>query len=217
MVFKQISSDRQLICPLCEFSFNELRLLQAGVSVFQCPQCELAFKDPANYLDIASEKRHYLNHNNTVEDQRYLDYLRLSISAVQSEIKYGDLILDYGCGPVKGIEHLLKDYRVFSYDPIFFTDDSFMRQKFNCIFVNEVAEHFFRPDVEFEKLNSLLKDDGVMVVRTELFQNKQDWFYAKDPTHVVFYSLKTLEYLCQRFGFELTKFSDKIFVLKSGA
>ncbi|GAB4024865.1 MAG: class I SAM-dependent methyltransferase [Bdellovibrio sp.] len=205
-----------MICPLCHFNLNEPRLLNAGVSLFQCSQCYLAFKNSNDFPDQTVERNHYLNHNNSLEDERYLSYLDKSISAVKSEIKFDKSILDYGCGPVKGIEYILKNFNVYSYDPIFYPDHSFKKKKFDLIFINEVAEHFQDPFQEFILLNELLNTNGTIIMRTELLQEKKDWPYSKDPTHVVFYTLKTLDFLCHQFDFELDVFSDKIFLMRKG-
>ena len=60
----------------------------------------------------------------------------------------------------------------------------------------ETAEHFYEPNKEFMRLDSLLEKGGWLGVMTNFYNDSidfEDWYYRKDPTHVVFYTEQTLE------------------------
>lgn len=64
--------------------------------------------------------------------------------------------------------------------------------------VEHAAEH-----VESERFCRFCGLEASLLVMTELWNESTDfrsWYYACDPTHVVFYSQKTLAYICQVFG-----------------
>jgi hypothetical protein len=46
------------------------------------------------------------------------------------------------------------------------------------------------------RLDSLLEEGGWLGIMTNFYNNSidfEDWYYRKDPTHVVFYTEQTLE------------------------
>ena len=71
-------------------------------------------------------------------------------------------------------------------------------KNYKFITCSEVVEHFFKPYEEFDKINNLLDNNswfGVMTTflpKNNLFEN---WYYRRDPTHVVFYKKKTFQYI----------------------
>ena len=82
------------------------------------------------------------------------------------------------------------------YDPYFFPDKTLLERKYDFITCTETAEHFYEANKEFNRLDSLLKEGGWLGIMTNLYNdsiNFEDWYYRKDPTHVVFYTQQTLE------------------------
>ena len=89
-------------------------------------------------------------------------------------------------------------YALEIYDPYFFPDDSCLNKQYDFITCTEVAEHFYSPQKEFQKLNSLLGVGGWLGIMTNFYDDSidfQDWYYRKDPTHVVFYAQETFEFI----------------------
>src|SRR3990167_1783863 len=105
--------------------------------------------------------------------------------------------LDHGSGKDSAIHYLLKQrqYQLEKYDPFFVNHpERLQTEKYDYIVVCEVAEHFYDPCAEFEKLKSLLKSGGTLFVMTSLWSQDVDfinWSYRRDSTHVCFYSVKT--------------------------
>lgn len=189
-------------------------------SYYKCSNCNLIFKDPHLFVSLEKEKARYLTHNNSPEDQGYLKYLNKLFSCV--DVHEGK-ILDYGCGPTKGLEALVKSknlskLEVESYDPIFFPEkNSEKNQKYDFIFASECFEHFYDPKKEIENILKLLNSKGSLLISTELSDGKsfKNWWYLKDPTHVVFYSLKTFKWLADRYNLDVLLLKSPHIVLKS--
>lgn len=188
---------------------------------FQCETCEAIFRNPLFILKSEEEHLRYQNHNNHIEDVNYIHYLSHSLSPFLNFISSQEKGLDFGCGPSKGIEALLKpqNYQIESYDKYFFphTFSSDARPKYDYIFCHEVIEHFVDFKKEFTELVSLLKPQGQLLIRTELHKNDlnhfEDWYYKNDSTHVFFLSLNTFNYLSEKLNFDFKHIDSNKFIL----
>jgi 2-polyprenyl-3-methyl-5-hydroxy-6-metoxy-1,4-benzoquinol methylase len=114
-----------------------------------------------------------------------------------------------------------RGYAVNVYDPIYWPDKSVLQKTYDFIVASEVAEHFHNPLAEFQKLHGLLNKGGALVLMTLLVTNKIDfeaWYYRKDPTHVVFYSEKTLNWIKENLGFtSIESDSTRLIVFRKAA
>lgn len=208
-------SDENKNCLLCgEKSEKKTPLL------WECLRCGLLFKDPDLFWGEEQEKARYATHNNDVTDEGYLKYLNKLFSIVETR---SGLVLDYGCGPEKGLEALVansgyKNLIVESYDPMFFPEIN-MGKKYDLIFASECLEHFYKPAEELVKLKNLLKNSGELAVSTNFYkgQDLSKWWYLNDPTHVAFYSEKTFEFISNEYGFNISHSKDPHVILKPSA
>jgi 2-polyprenyl-3-methyl-5-hydroxy-6-metoxy-1,4-benzoquinol methylase len=76
-------------------------------------------------------------------------------------------------------------------------------------------EHFYSPKNELDKILNLLKPNGMILIRTERHLGRDhfsSWYYHKDPTHVIFFSKSTFEFVAKRYNLFIT-FPDKNIVL----
>ena len=187
-------------CTVCESSNINVCLKSGKLFYWRCNVCDSKFLDPKNYVSNSDEKKHYLKHNNSVTDPNYKDFLLKLIEPVKDKISTTDIGLDYGCGFAPALANIFKSYgfKVELYDPFFFPNKDVLLKKYKFITCSEVVEHFFNPCDEFDKINNLLDDNswfGVMTTflpKDELFEN---WYYRRDPTHVVFYKKKTFQHI----------------------
>ena len=111
--------------------------------------------------------------------------------------------LDFGCGHGPALADILKkdDYLVDLYDPFFYPNKSIFSNKYNFITCTEAAEHFFNPQKEFESMDSILEENGILAIMTSFLSNIEDfenWYYRRDPTHVVFYSQETFKVIARQ-------------------
>lgn len=198
-----------LKCLLCE----SLKI-QTEDAVYRCLNCDLTFKNPKSFPSLDSEKSRYLEHNNVVEDQRYLTYLKKLLD--KSEITQGKA-LDFGCGPVKGYEFLCKkiypQIEVLSYDPVFYPTT--LDDKFDLILCSEVLEHLHKPFESLDFILNLMNQNGILAISTQLSDNKNmsDWWYLRDHTHVVFYSKKTIRWISNHFSLKILRIENPYIIL----
>ncbi len=173
---------------------------------FKCNNCDLVFLDPLHYLEFSMEKFRYDMHQNSLEDKGYVDFLNCVIEPTLEFIIDGDEGLDYGCGPNPVLAKLLDNlgYTCLYYDPIFFP--RLEEREYDFIFATECFEHFYSPAKDLKKINKMLKSGGILAIMTELNDDSKDfrnWYYINDPTHVCFYSQKTISYICREFEMEV--------------
>lgn len=197
-------SSENLECPLC--GADSIKVFE---SFQKCLNCELHFKHPEDLVSFEREKHRYLEHNNSVDDEGYLKYLGKLLDCIP---RLEEPILDFGCGPSKGLEALLKKRKiqksVLSYDPYFF-DEDLSDQKFKTIYASECVEHFNKPKVSMDKLINLMSKDSILAIRTELYSEDkgalEKWWYFKDPTHVCFYTTKTMRWVSKKYALNILK------------
>lgn len=213
--------EANLACILC--SSNELQLLTRPGDVREyllCSACDLLFLRPELRLGKEEEKKRYEQHNNQIDDPRYQKFVMPIVEVVKSRIPAPAVGLDFGSGTGPVLAYLLRqnDYNMFEYDSFFSPDISALKRQYDFIVSCEVVEHLFNPYLEFERLASLLNSGGVLVVQTLLRQKEDDifnWFYSKDPTHVCFFSEKTLCWIESKLNFRsLEILSSRLIVLK---
>ena len=197
-----------MICPICLgtniFSFR----LIGSIEYFRCKTCLGLFIDPKNRLSPEEEKERYSLHNNDIDDPEYRKFLSKLYDPLIKKLKKESRGLDYGCGPGPALASMLREegFSVDIYDPYFFPDESYRDKLYDFITCTEAAEHFYEPHKEFKKLDRVLANKGILGVMTNFYEdtiNFEDWYYRKDPTHVVFYAVKTLQCIAEERSWEV--------------
>ena len=109
----------------------------------------------------------------------------------------------------------MKEYgvKIDIYDKFFFKDESYKQNRYDIIISTEVFEHLENPLNEIESLLSILDRDGLLIIMTNFHDSNiekfKKWWYVRDLTHVVFYTLETFEYLAKQFKLEIIKCDNK--------
>lgn len=195
-------------CPICE----SVQLTSADLSskgcFFGCQVCEYIFKDPSQRLGLSEERNRYLAHNNDISDSRYINYLMKTFDKVRPNLKGHETVIDYGCGPTQGLKQALNktNFKVLSFDPIFFPDTFDESIRVDAIFCSEAIEHSFLPIQVFEYWNKILGPSGIITLRTAFhpgIKNLKDWWYLDDLTHVGFFNRETFHWIAEYFKWEI--------------
>jgi hypothetical protein len=200
-------------CPLC--SGSELvpvkNSLRPTVFYRHCGECDLISMDPGFHLSAESEKARYQLHQNSSNDEGYVAFLNPVVEEIAHRFKdrMGDLPvqgLDFGSGPAPVLAEILaaKGFTMTCYDPFFSSQIDLQSRTFDFVVSTEVLEHMYAPKRELEKIKSLMSQDATFFVQTQLHQGTEffkNWWYAKDPTHVCFYSLKSFIWMQRSLGF----------------
>jgi len=175
--------------------------------------CAISF-----FLNKLEEKKRYNLHENFIENIGYRNFLSQVITPIKERLRKGAIGLDFGSGPSPVLATLLEieGYKTSFYDPYYANDQNVFNKKYDFITLTEVAEHFYYPAIEFEKILHLLKPKGYLVVmtsRTDTITDFKNWYYQKDPTHVSFYADKSFEFLASKYKLSISIIDNKIVIL----
>ena len=207
-------------CPLCGFSTCTLTSGE-NREYRLCSQCR-AISVPARFhISRDDEVKRYLEHNNNLENEGYVQMFQEKISILQAyEIKSA---LDYGCGYEPVLKTLMErqGIKADGYDPNFFPDTR-LDKRYDLVISTETFEHFRNPAQEIPRIAELVVPGGVLAIMTRFYPigNKEllpdlfaDWFYKRDPTHIIFYCTETFQWLADHIGFKLIFNNEYDFVV----
>lgn len=205
MALSSSFDDPPKACVVCAVAGPRPFLCVEGRDYWRCDVCEATFLDPGQRPTPDEELSHYQLHENDPEDPRYRKFLAKLADPLLEKLRPGMTGLDYGCGPGPALAAMLEEagLSMALYDPFFETDRAVLGRPYDVITLSEVAEHFFEPAEEFERLDRLIKPGGWLGVMT-CFQTDDisfaAWHYRRDPTHVVFYRSRTFEVIAEQRG-----------------
>jgi 2-polyprenyl-3-methyl-5-hydroxy-6-metoxy-1,4-benzoquinol methylase len=178
--------------------------------------------DDAHHLPTLTERQRYESHRNSPNDPAYRAYLNAAVEPLLAVLKPGACGLDFGCGPGPTISVMFAEagFEVRNYDPFFAPDSAALEQQYDFVVCTETAEHFFNPKHEFELLHTLVKSGGWLSLMTRILEPNQsfeNWWYAKDPTHVSFYSSTSVHWIAKNWCWEIMSTSNHVQLLRKSA
>lgn len=207
-------------CTLCQSTGlkSVLSKVFTGLS-WQCESCDLIFKDPQAYWGWDEQKARYDQHNNSINSPGYVQYFEKLLSPLMpvllhQRIHHG---LDWGSGPQPVLRELMqrRNVKLDIYDPIYQSSEENLHSEYPLITCTEVIEHFVDPRKSFAKMDGYLSANGVFAGMTNFHHGPDHyagWWYAKDPTHVCFFSEKTLKWLADFLGWEILLLDNPVFI-----
>ncbi len=190
-------------CPLCSFSAYYL-ISGESREYWLCSQCQ-AISVPAEFhIPRDEEVKRYLEHENSLENEGYVRMFQEKIDLLQEyDIKSA---LDYGCGYEPVLKTLLEKQGIKAdgYDQNFFPETR-LGKLYDLVISTETFEHFRNPAEEILRITSKVKPRGVLAIMTRFYPAKDfaDWYYKRDPTHIIFYCSETFQWLAKNTGFKL--------------
>ena len=150
--------------------------------------------------------KRYLEHENSLESEGYVRMFQEKIDILKAyKIKSA---LDYGCGYAPVLKNLLERQGIQTegYDPNFFPDTS-PGKLYDLVISTETFEHFRNPSKEITLITEKLVPEGILAIMTRFYpaedKNFADWYYKRDPTHIIFYCPTTFQWIAESRGFKL--------------
>lgn len=193
-------------CPLC--NAKRTSEISAGDSVYyRCTRCDLIFLDSRFHLSPQEEKWRYEQHNNTIEEEGYVNFLgKFLEEAVEPYLTDQMRVLDYGSGPSPVLCQLLAQKGIVAeaYDPYFAPKN--LQAGYDLITCSEVMEHVYEPATVLAELVHLLHPGGYLSIMTRFHPGEEHftgWWYHRDPTHVVFYSTTTMNWTARQYPLQI--------------
>ena len=208
-------------CPLCHSTDLSEFHVDRRRCYLRCDVCALVSVASAYHLSAAEEHAEYTKHENNPEDAGYRRFLGRLASPLLAQLPHVSHGLDFGCGPGPTLSLMLEEHghTVSLYDKFFNPDANVFNAKYDFICATEVIEHLHDPATELDRLWQCLRPGGVLAIMTKLVISQHafgQWHYKNDPTHIVFFSKETLEWLAQRWQAELQYFGSDAFIFTKG-
>ncbi len=206
-------------CPLCLSTQSRLFFKEKARFFHRCNHCDLIFLDDQFYLSETDEKKRYDLHDNNPEDPAYVAFLMQLIKPIKPYLNSNMTALDFGSGIGRVIESVLKGSvkEINSFDPFYLNKPSLLTKQYNIITATEVVEHLKTPAQVFEHLKKMLLPDALLGRMTKLSDHIDfpSWYYKNDPTHIVFYSKKTMHWIAEKFSFDILILNEQVTVFKN--
>jgi len=211
-----------MTCPLCE-SRSKLFLAGESREYWRCSVCRLIFVPAKYFISREDEIQHYLKHENSLENEGYVQMFNEKIRVVQNVCPGIQTVLDYGCGYEPVLKTLLTNegFTVTGYDPNFFPDTD-ANAAFDLIISTETFEHFKEPGKEISDLLPRITPEGYLAIMTKLVSQKESlstpesfgrWYYQRDPTHIAFYDNATFAWVARHYKMNIIFNNEKDFVV----
>jgi hypothetical protein len=182
-------------------------------SFFHCPACGLVFVPEAHWLTVEQERERYAHHDNRASNAGYRRFLGqvadvvVGLAAGHSTIppKVLPRTLDFGSGENAVLTCLLRERGLpcVAYDPLYTDDPSPLRQRYDIVVVCEVIEHLRQLRQELMTMQQCLNPGAPIVVRTRCYPSVAgitSWWYARDTTHINFFSEQALDFAARLCG-----------------
>ncbi|MEX1230053.1 MAG: class I SAM-dependent methyltransferase [Planctomycetaceae bacterium] len=203
-----IQHDPQPQCPLCDGLYCELFFEDHRRDYLRCRHCQVVFVPSRYFLSRSDEKACYDLHQNNPSDERYRKFLSRLADPLIARLPRGSRGLDFGSGPGPTLSVMLSEagFPTDIYDPFYAPIDGVWRCKYDFVMASEVVEHLHRPMQNLQRVWNVLRPGGwfaLMTKRLDDVTSFGDWHYKNDPTHVIFYSQKSLQWLASQWQAEL--------------
>ncbi|WP_299687086.1 class I SAM-dependent methyltransferase [uncultured Vibrio sp.] len=206
-------------CPLCHHQSVNHYFEDKRRAYLQCQQCELVFVKPEQRLEAKEEKAHYDLHENDPSDAGYRRFLSRIADPLTDKISSNSQGLDFGCGPGPTLSIMLEEagHTMALYDIYYHPETSVLDKTYDFMTATEVIEHLYHPDKVWQQWLNLVKPKGWIGLMTKLVIDVDafaGWHYKNDPTHVVFFSRQTFQFLAERDKLELEFFGNDVILLR---
>lgn len=206
-------------CPLCAaespMPAGETRVARRTRHFLRCPACGLVFVPVAEHPTLDEERLRYGSHQNAGDDPGHRARLLRVLDALRAGLPPPASVLDYGSGPRPVLARLAAaaGYAATAHDPLYAPRDFAPGERWDAVLCHEVTEHFREPAAEFDRLAGILAPEGVLVVVTQPPpEDVANWWYAKDLTHLCFYTPRTMDWLAGRHGWRVERVEEDLVV-----
>ncbi len=207
-------------CNICNTSVEAFEDIQLKKTFFYCSNCELIFLNKKFYVSKENEKNQYDHHNNSLENEGYVKMFNNFLDYTLKDLNVKSA-LDFGSGPTPVLAELLKrkGLHVDYFDKFYQPKKIYVAKKYDLITSTEVFEHLENPKEILNLLSSHLNPNGIISIMTLFHTNSKTdflkWWYRRDPTHITFFTPKTIKVMAKECGLKLLKHDSKrVIVLK---
>jgi hypothetical protein len=206
-------------CPLCANSDCKVFLHSENRDYCHCTRCDLIFVPKTHHLSAENEQKIYNNHQNDPQNVGYRQFLSRCLQPIRHHLKPGMLGLDFGSGPGPTMHLLLEDLGVktVNYDVFFNQQSELLLSRYDIVTCTEVIEHIAQATHHWSLLFSLIKPGGLLAMMTKRHLGREKfehWHYKLDPTHITFYSERSLRWVAGQWPAQVDFYQDDVVILR---
>lgn len=204
------------ICKICGRKTHEIFQTKFKIKYHYCDYCGFISKDKNDLITRDEEIKIYNNHNNSIEDPRYVAFFKGFLDNAVLRFCDGKKGLDFGSGPSPVLAMILERDYGFSmdiYDLYYSPEKVFEGKTYDLITSTEVIEHLANPLPYFRLFKEHMKPNGILSIMT-LFHPKDEneflnWYYMRDMSHISFFTPKTMRIIGEVVGLEIIYTDNK--------
>jgi len=218
---------------------NDYFLSHENFTIQQCVSCGFKFTNPypaKNNIGKYYNSEQYISHNSQKVNITTLAYKTARYFAIRKKFSIikrfskGNRLLDIGCGTgellnycfkngfiVNGIEpnQKARQFAIESYRLNVSEDlkvENILEEKFDCITLWHVLEHFSHPTEELSDITSLLNPEGILIIAVpncnswDAIHYKQYWAAYDLPRHLSHFTYQTLKFFVEKNNFTLVEY-----------
>lgn len=215
-------------------------LLKNGHQLFRCQNCGLVFYDFKRDYKKFLEKQYakgYFTGDPKLDS--YFDYGKDKANIIRNmrwylkgilRFKKNGKLLDVGCAYGYFLEVAEKSgFEVFGIDPsdyavkqakkkfgkkvkkAFLSETDFRQESFDVITLFDVFEHLEDPKMDLEKINKILKNNGLLVIATGdtgsfwARISGRRWTFWNPPQHIFYFNQENITRILKEAGFEVLR------------
>lgn len=200
-----VITAQNISCRLCHGRDIEYLCRDDRRPYYRCGDCGMIFVPPDCFPSPDKEKSRYDLHRNNPDDEGYLKFLDRLFQPVARLVKPGSRGLDFGSGPSPVLAAVFEQagYAMTIYDKFYAPRADVLDSVYDFITACEVLEHLQNPRAELDRLWNCLRTGGVFGFMTSMVpENGFDpqWHYARDITHLCFYSPRVFDLLAMKWN-----------------
>ncbi len=206
-----------MICPLCTSKKSSLFHKGENREYLHCQVCDLVYIPQEFFLSKEQEKAKYDNHQNSIKDEGYCNFLDRLLTPLQRYLKPNAKGLDFGSGPGPTLSMMMKQrgFEMDIYDIFYAKNSEVFAKKYDFITSTEVIEHLYDPLFDIKRLWSMVNAGGVLGLMTAFrVEDFANWYYKRDLTHIRFYSPLTFKWLANELKAKLILPESGVIILK---
>jgi 2-polyprenyl-3-methyl-5-hydroxy-6-metoxy-1,4-benzoquinol methylase len=227
-MFSIPSSDfmERTACNLCGSTDGGILFEKEGYIIVRCRHCGLVYTNPRHTLDELRTFYEESYHEGEKEDA-LKSSKAFHITERLWRMTGGSRLLDIGCSTgiflngakrrfyVKGVEYASwsaefarRVYGLTVYNSTL-EEAHFGNAQFDAVTFFEVIEHVHDPTAFLCEVNRILRPGGVVAISTgnvdslEAMVRRRKWYYFAPKFHLYYFSLRTLERMLRKTGFEV--------------
>lgn len=229
-----LTADTAPLARTCVICGTDAGRHQLYPGILQCPSCELVFADAhlsGTELEQLYQREYFFGDEylNYKEDKPYLQKNFQARLKTLRRFSSGGNLFEIGCAYGYFLELAAKTWQAEGCDisagacqdarsrGLNATAGDFLslplkQAQYDVVALWDTIEHLARPDLYIEKASHLLKSGGVLCATTGNIDSLvarsrgQRWRLIHPPTHLYYFSRKTIEKLFAQYGLEIVHF-----------